>query len=370
MNLKFSNDTLAKTWAKLFSHMIAQMLSRITTIQRFHTGLVILPQPSISSKSLMINEVYNDNYNMDCFGTIGINNLALHPKTGRFPILNRYKTEIWCNVYANDDLDEISIDFINKTDHNIFVTFFEALHTNINSIIDTYFKKIHFYYIFDQYREYTFENELLMNQYDIGIVQDPTELQVYEQNIRFIANESQLKTVEKHIQRFHPQMNLSRDLNRICQLWADIASAFVIDILTKVFAITLSPNNHALQFHINKISFRIHGAHDVISNRRHPPADASHFRHGYLSKEIFKTIMVLNDELPYTPPLRALLHINSDNSTHKLITINFYNLNGTTQYPMNRFIEKFKTMYGKLLDDYFNKLLEDQIVFNTNYNYM
>lgn len=364
------NNLLLKTWATLFVHMIVEMLSRISKVDRLRSSefaLENLPANSAISKFLIIAELFNENYNFEFNQLTGIQKLALHPGS-YFPIQSRFISKILCNIYANDDCNEIHIDFYNSSDINEFNIFYNAIHTQIDSIIQAYFTKINFFYIYDEFKEYTFNKELIPNQFDIGIIKDPCEIQLYQENFLILMDDDTLTIVEKFIQKFHSEINLIDNRQKVCELWVKFTSSFIIDILSKIFAAEFKKNYHELKFSDKEIALDMTCSYDVITNRSQYNR-GTHSRHGILPKEILKTIGALRSGLQFERQLRSIVCIKSDD-TNKLITITFYNLHGPKSFPMGIFLKQFKSSYKKLLENYFEKLLGGYIVFTKNPSYL
>lgn len=174
----FNANNVIETWSILFTHIIVEILARISSVSHFPYDPTLgkYPQSSLFLKYILIEELYNDNYNSEHYDLVGIRQMAIHPGSTNFPILKRYPVTIFCHINGNKERDEINIDFFNTTDENIFNDFFDAFRKNIDAIIDVYFKKISFYYILDEYKEYKLEHKLITNRYNIGLLTDPDEL--------------------------------------------------------------------------------------------------------------------------------------------------------------------------------------------------
>lgn len=365
-----ADNLLLDVWSVLFVHMTVEMLSRICKVHRLRSDELVfenLLKNSVKSKFILIEELFNENYNIERNELLGIQRLAINPGS-YFPIESRYKSTIMCHIYANVDCNEINIDFYNSSDINEFNMFFFALRTNIESIIAAYFKKIHFFHLYDECKEHTFMNTLITNQFDIGVVKDPCEIELYQESVRYLMNENQLRILEIFIQKFYPEIDLIDNPVKVCELWVEFTSGFIIDILTKVFAIELKKNYHELKFSDKEISFDITCSHDIITNRSQYNGGL-HSRYGRLSKEVRQTVVALRSGLPFERQLRAILHIKSD-VTNRLITITFYNLLGPTSHPMNIFLKQFKSTFKKLLENYYEKLLGGYLVFTGDPHYM
>lgn len=374
MNIDASNmNNVLKTWSTLFTHMIVDILSRVSTVSRLrkYSDMDNNLKSSVFSKYILIEEVYNDHYNILHYDLVGIKQLAIHPRSNMFPIIGRYATSIFCHIYANEMRDEIKVDFFNTSDENIFNDFFNAFHENIFEIIEVYSKKISFYYIFNEYREYNFIDKLVTDRYDIDILTDRDQLRMNSKIIQFCATPNHLKTMEKFVQKFHPEINLDDDHLTICKLWAELTHRFMIDILTKIFAVKFVKNEHSLQFTgDNVISFDVTSTEDVIMYRSKYSKNNFHFRNGVLPREIYKTVSIIKNETTLFRPMRAILKITCSKDSHKIIKFKFFNLYGLVERPFKDILDRFEKIFPKLLDNYFEKLLAGFIIFTADNNYM
>jgi hypothetical protein len=369
MNIETSIDIMREKWVVIFTHIIVEILMRICKLERFHkvSKFKDMPENSTTSKSVFITELYNENYNIVDNNVIGIQKMALHPKS-RFPIINRFNTLIFCHIYPNRNCDQINVNFYNEGDADIFNDFFNALRTNIDAIIKAYFKKIEYYYIYEPDREYAYAGHLVIERNNIGILTNPCEVQLHQHIIRFMVNENHLKIMETFLKKWHPNINLRDDRIKLCEIWSEFTIDCIKDILTKVFAVTLKNNYHELQFDGGVLSYDMTCAHDIFRNRA--KYGRGPYYHGELAKHIGKTIRVLSEGHTFGRPLRAILKIMPD-ETRNLITMDFYDLWGTAPgNPMNLFIQEFKTRYMKILDTYYDKLLNGFIIFTDNHNYL
>lgn len=257
------------------------------------------------------------------------------------------------------------------TNEDIFNFFFDAFRNNIDAIIEVYFRKLSFYYILDEYKEFTFKYKLITNCYRIGLLTDPDELRLHSKSIKFTAKSDHLETIETFLRRTNPKINFVDDHKIICKAWAELTCSFIIDILTKIFGAKLADNIHCLQFTgDNILSFDFTSTEDIIQNRSKYAKGSHHFRNGVVAKEIYKTISIVKNEVSLSRAMRSVLKIKYNENTHKLITLKFYNLRGSIKQPFKDILERFEIMYPKLLDNYYEKLLGGYIVFINHHKYL
>lgn len=276
--------SMKETWIKLITHILAEILSRICKIDRVMKDPIYaeLPTNSAKCKSITILELYSDNYDVFYNDAIGIQRLALFPNSD-FEIINRYKTFIICHISHTTKFDNVFVNFYNVHNDQQFQQFFNSLVDNFQPILDGYFNKIDYYYIFGADREYCYERVLLTEGHNVDIQTNSHEIQRHQKHITLIASREQLLQTKYFLEKFNLKSDVHTSDLHTQKIWCELAALFLKDILSKVYAFTFKQNTHSLQFDSEHflLSFDITCQHDILLNRKRFRS-GDHFRNGLL----------------------------------------------------------------------------------------
>lgn len=333
MSVENQNHQFAKQiWAQILVHMIRQIFVNICCtsfsdkderFEKFNS----LPRDTPLSKKIVLSELYNDYYNIEIHGYSGMHRMAVHP--------NRYynrtiksKANIVCHICADGNCDKVAINLFNYGELESFESFYNKLNSSLHDIIAAYFDKINQFYLFEPSRELRNFTQLILETQHIGIKTGRGNILLNMASVRHLMSENELISVKSFMKKWKPLISLQNDGVALTKCWAKLCVDFVVDMLTKAFALSLNENRHELQFDSDAFSraFDVTGFYDIFDHRgNYGPKSSIHY--GFLFRELLKTSTYLRyNGRQFNHPFRAIFHIWVDTTNFNLISIDIYNL--------------------------------------------
>lgn len=132
-----------------------------------------------------------------------------------------------------------------------------------------YFEKIQDFYILEPHRELNILFTPNPNTEFVGIKVNKCDILLGMNPLRYRATENQLKIIQC-MQKYDPGYSYETQLSIITQLWAQLGIDFLVDILTKIFALKLSVNESAFECKESRFSrsYNATGSFDIFYRRK------------------------------------------------------------------------------------------------------
>lgn len=362
-NLSEENVERTQTlWARFSVHFLVEILHRICrTKRRQIADQFNLPKNSPFSKKIVIDGLYDIIYQNK-----RTNRLAIRRKA-QIEITEISVANITCHIYSNRARNIVTIDLYNEGTTN-FELFYKELQANIRIILSSYFEKILNYVLFEPRTEILNFSKQDPSIYDDGVKTEQNDIRKDLISFKHDVTPQQLNCLETFLQKVDSAINLDQHNMEIRKIWAQLCIDFTLDILTKIFGFKLGANERALKFSDSNYSktFDVTGVFDVFYRRAQYATNNA----GVLFKEMKKTLNALMTHgQPFDRPLRAIFHIWTDSTNYNAIIIDIYNLRQVRRYdPMNNFWNEFRIRVTPLINDYFEKLMDDYIILSKEFN--
>lgn len=184
--------------------------------------------------------------------------------------------------------------------------------------------------------------------------------------LSYLASENVLRKLEVHLRHWNSSITLAADRKIINKVWAKLGINFILEILTKVFALKLTKNYHRLKFEESEYSQTVDvtGIYNVFVGRKECGGFPAH--NGAFLKELKRTFTVLREKgVQYDQEFRAVAHIEYDLDSSNLTTLDFYDLCSNPETsPMKETAAKMTLIFNSLMDSLFDRFLKGYIVAN------
>lgn len=348
-----NNGLLKKEWARFSVHFLIGILQQICRAKRLYNN----GQSNVTpfSQKLLIDGLYDKTYHLK-------QTVCLAAKRNvQLEVIDISPVDIMCHVHVNDTHDMIHLDIHDNGAKNIDL-FCGELIDCIPAILSENFERILNYVLFEPRAELLeYSNE------DLDLLDDGLKtVPAMTATLRHGVSVNQLANLEQFLNKWEMPVKLEQKSVELHKIWARCCIDFVLDIMTKTFALKLDQNDWPVQFADSDYSksFDVSGIYDVFYRRAQNNAGTNHA--GFLFKEKKKTLNALSEEGERLDnPLRAIFHVRADTENYGTVHIDIYNLRAIRRGdPMANFVKQFKSRLTKLIVAYFEKMLDDCLVFN------
>jgi hypothetical protein len=376
IGIDFENkDVIRQFWRLLGTHMLVCILGKICDVQRLpndqnsidlsDNGLlnvhtIRMEYLQLANKLeipnfLLMYGLYNENYADSSFVEMA---LLANPKKR---VKSISASNILCSIYSSGD--EITLDFWEN--RNNCPNLYRYFENELGNILGVYFSRIEqYYYLIPRKQLMIVDQQADISEIDLQM--DRLKVLPLRRQISYTIKSNDIQFLVKHLKKWDLLINntFNEREKEIKDVSIAIFGDFVLDVLTKIFGLSLSDNLYCLKddmVHKNhSFAYSLLGIYNTLDLRG--KQKVGHNQNGKYYKEVKITRSLLTNGNPvlFVVPLRAVINFHYDQQSHSLMYIDCYNLNSFKKNdPFVYFCRELQTRVDNLFHDFMERLYQD-----------
>lgn len=376
IGIDFENkDVIRQFWRLLGIHMLVCILGKICDVQRLpndqnsidlsNNGLlnvhtIRMEYLRLANKLeipnfLLMYGLYNENYSDSSFVEMA---LLANPKER---VKSISSSNMLCCIYSSGD--EITLDFWEN--RNNCPNLYHYFENQLGNILGVYFSRIEqYYYLIPRKQLMIVDQQADISEIDLQM--DRLKVLPLRRQISYTIKSNDIQFLVKHLKKWDLLINntFNEREKEIKDVSIAIFGDFVLDVLTKIFGLSLSDNLYCLKDDMvqknHSFAYSLLGRYNTLDLRG--KQKVGHNQNGKYYKEVKITRSLLTNGNPvlFVVPLRAVINFHYDQQSHSLMYIDCYNLNSFKKNdPFIYFCRELQTRVDNLFHDFMERLYQD-----------